>query len=140
MMKQAEKQTVLTRKNKNYTSIFITDFSDETLAKAIEVQEQIRQDGRYSVIKLKKSAVLDYIERYDVVNKIKEAKDADVGHQFEIAGCYFTRIEDMEHCYITLRDETAYEKGRLNEFGTFGQEDILIEMIFKHKTGNLMNF
>ncbi|MGP5096214.1 hypothetical protein [Staphylococcus equorum] len=140
MTKQAEKKSVITRNNKNYTSIFMTDFSDETLTKVIEAKETIEKDGRYSVIKPKKSAVLDYIERYDVENKIKEAKEASVGHQFEIGGCYFTRIEDMDNCYITLRDETDYAKGVISDFGTFGQCDILIEQIFKHKTGRLMFF
>ncbi|MDK7284469.1 MAG: hypothetical protein QP871_10205 [Lactobacillus crispatus] len=129
-----KQKSVLTRKNKNYTSIFITDFSDETLEEAVNLKDAIP----LSVIKLKKSAVEDYIRRYSPMEKIEKAKHSEVGYQFEIAGFYFTRIEDMQGCYITLRDETDYKNERACcEFGTFGQNDILIDIIFEHKTGRI---
>ncbi|MCW0998100.1 hypothetical protein, partial [Streptococcus anginosus] len=87
-----KQKSVLTRKNKNYTSIFITDFSDETLEEAVNLKDAIP----LSVIKLKKSAVEDYIRRYSPMEKIEKAKHSEVGYQFEIAGFYFTRIEDMQ--------------------------------------------
>src|SRR5699024_12141911 len=103
MTTTTKQKTVLTRRNKNYTSIFITDFSDETLQEAIDIDA----NEQYSVIKLKKSAVDDYIRRYNPIEKINTARHKEVGYQFEIAGCYFTRIEDMDDCYITLRDRKS---------------------------------
>lgn len=136
MTTTTNQKTVLTRRNKNYTSIFITDFSDETLQEAIDIDA----NEQYSVIKLKKSAVEDYIRRYNPIEKINTARHKEVGYQFEIAGCYFTRIEDIDDCYITLRDETAYADGRISDYGTFSQRDILINEIFQHKTGRLLGF
>jgi len=131
-----KRKTVFTRRNKNYTSIFITDFSDETLQEVIDIDA----NEQYSVIKLKKSAVEDYIRRYNPIEKINTAKHKEVGYQFEIAGYYFTRIEDIDGCYITLRDETAYANGRISDFGMFSQRDMLMNEIFQHKTGRLLGF
>ena len=136
MTTTTKQKTVLTRRNKNYTSIFITDFSDETLQEAIDIDA----NEQYSVIKLKKSAVEDYIRRYNPIEKINTERHKEVGYQFEIAGCYFTRIEDMDGCYITLRDETAYADGRISDYGTLSQRDVLINEVFQHKTGRLLGF
>jgi len=138
-MTTKSKKTVLTRRNKNYTSIFITDFSDETLQEAFD----IHANEQYSVIKLKQSAVDDYIERYNPIEKMRKAKESEVGYQFEIAGYYFTKIEldNFDNCYLTLRDETDYKNGSvLHDFGTFGRKDILINIIFHHKEKELTNF
>src|SRR5699024_970537 len=66
MTTTTKQKTVLTRRNKNYTSIFITDFSDETLQEAIDIDA----NEQYSVIKLKKSAVEDYIRRLTLSKKL----------------------------------------------------------------------
>lgn len=131
-----KKKTVLTRRNKYYTSIFITDFSDETLAEAIKVDEK----EKYSVIKPKRSALEDYLQRYNVEQKMNKAKEAEIGYQFEISGYWFTKLEDMEHCVLTLRDEFKHEQGGMSEFGILTHNDLLMEQIFQHKTGRLMFF
>src|SRR5699024_2725318 len=136
MTNQTKQKTVLTRRNKNYTSIFITDFSDETLAEAIKIDEM----EKYSVIKPKRSALEDYLQRYNVEQKLNEAKEAEIGHLFEISGYWFTKLEDMDNCLLTLRDEYKYEQGLLSDFGIIAHNDFLMEQIFQYKTDRLMFF
>lgn len=128
--------TVYTRKYKDYTAIYITDFSDETLDLATKANEEIE----ISVIRPKRSAIEDYIKRYDVKNKIEKAKQEDVGYRFEIAGFYFTKLEDMQGCHLSLRDEKAYEENRISDFGIINLNDVLIENIFQKITGTRLFF
>lgn len=126
---------VTTRKNKNYTSIFFTDFSEETLEKAVKISQTIEDSGRYAVFKPKKEAILDFIERYNAVDKMEIAKKEPIGYQFEIGGCYFTKVENMDNCFITLRDET---RGGISEFGVVQSNDVLFDRVFENKTGKLL--
>lgn len=128
--------TVYTRKYKDYTAIYITDFSDETLDLATKANEEIE----ISVIRPKRSAIEDYIKRYDVKNKIEKAKQEDVGYRFEIAGFYFTKLEDMQGCHLSLRDEKAYEENKISDFGIINLNDVLIENIFQKITGTRLFF
>ncbi len=128
--------TVYTRKYKDYTAIYITDFSDETLDLATKANEEIE----ISVIRPKRSAIEDYIKRYDVKNKIEKAKQEDVGYRFEIAGFYFTKLEDMQGCHLSLRDEKAYEENKISDFGIINLNDVLIENIFQKITGTMLFF
>ncbi|MGJ7589355.1 hypothetical protein [Staphylococcus shinii] len=127
-------KSIQTRKHKSYTTIFITDFADETLNEAVLLKDQCG----YAVIKPKREALEDYKRRYDVERKLKAAKAADRGYRFEIGGCYFTKIEDMDQCLLTLRDETAYAKGNISDFGMISPNDCLIEIVFQHKAQALM--
>lgn len=129
-------KSIQTRNHKNYTTIYITDFADETLNEAVALKDQLD----YAVIKPKRDALEDYKSRYNVDTKLKEAKEAARGHQFEIGGCYFTKIEDMDHCLLTLRDETAYANGSISDFGMINPNDCLIEIVFAHKVQMLMFF
>lgn len=128
--------TVYTRKYKDYTAIYITDFSDETLDLATKANEEIE----ISVIRPKRSAIEDYIKRYNVKNKIEKAKQEDVGYRFEIAGFYFTKLEDMQGCHLSLRDEKAYEENKISDFGIINLNDVLIENIFQKITGTRLFF
>lgn len=128
--------TVYTRKYKDYTAIYITDFSDETLDLATKADEEIE----ISVIRPKRSAIEDYIKRYNVKNKIEKAKQEDVGYRFEIAGFYFTKLEDMQGCHLSLRDEKAYEENKISDFGIINLNDVLIENIFQKITGTMLFF
>lgn len=128
--------TVYTRKYKDYTAIYITDFSDETLDLATKANEEIE----ISVIRPKRSAIEDYIKRYNVKNKIEKAKQEDVGYRFEIAGFYFTKLEDMQGCHLSLRDEKAYEENKISDFGIINLNDVLIENIFQKITGTMLFF
>uniref|UniRef100_UPI003F56D98C hypothetical protein n=1 Tax=Staphylococcus shinii TaxID=2912228 RepID=UPI003F56D98C len=127
-------KSIQTRKHKYYTTIFITDFADETLNEAVTMKDQLD----YAVIKPKRDALEDYKRRYNVERKLKAAKEAARGHQFEIGGCYFTKIEDMDQCLLTLRDETAYANGAISDFGMINPNDCLMEIVFGHKVQTLM--
>lgn len=129
-------KTVTTRKNKRYTTIFIHAFDDETLNKAVALKDSLE----YAVIKPKPNAVVDYLDRHEANQKIEIAKQQDVGYTFDIAGFTFTKIEDMQGCFLSLRDNHAHELGKLCDFGITQYNNKLMENIFEKKTETLLYY
>lgn len=130
------------RKNKNYTSILLEEFTPQEATKAKNKCDEIKKSGVNCVIKPSRKK---YIEALKLNNRL--VSDCEIGESYRILGVLFTVVKvdtTKTCCDCNVVTFEYYKQGKLTKTGgCFGFYQIyraLFEDAFEAVTGTLLYF
>lgn len=130
------------RKNKNYTSILLDEFTPQEAIKAKVKRDEIEKSGMNCVIKPSRKK---YIEALKLNSRL--VSDCEVGESYRVLGVLFTVVEvntTKTCCDCDVVTFEYYKQGELAKTGgCFGFYQIyraLFEEAFEAVTGTLLYF
>ncbi|MDB1563025.1 hypothetical protein PGA94_09590 [Pediococcus pentosaceus] len=130
------------RKNKNYTSILLEEFTPQEATKAQAKRSEIEKSGENCVIK---PSPKKWIEALKLNSRL--VSDCEMGESYRILGVLFTvvKIDTTKTCCncnaVTFE---YYKQGELTQtggcFGFYQIYRVLFENAFEAVTGTLLYF
>lgn len=130
------------RKNKNYTSILLEEFTPQEATKAQAKRNEMEKSGENCVIKPSRKK---YIEALELNSRL--VCDCEIGERYRILGVLFTVVKidtTQTCCNCNVVTFEYYKQGELTKTGgCFGFYQIyraLFEEAFEAVTGALLYF
>lgn len=130
------------RKNKNYTSILLEEFTPQEATKAKTKYDKIRKSGVNCVIKPSRK---EYIEALKLNSRL--VSDCEMGESYRILGVLFTVVKvdaTKTCCDCNVVTFEYYKQGELTKtggcFGFYKIYRALFEEAFEAVTGTLLYF
>lgn len=130
------------RKNKNYTSILLEEFTPQEANKAKTKYDEIKKSGVNCVIKPSRKK---YIEALELNSRL--VSDCEIGESYRILGVLFTVVKidtTKACCNCNLVTFEYYKQGELTKtggcFGFYPIYHALFEEAFKAVTGAPLYF